>query len=258
MFTGIIEETGKVISIIKTGSSAKIKIGCEKVIENTALGDSIAVNGVCLTAVSIGSNYFEADISSETLNKSSLSSVNIGAFVNLERALTLSTRLGGHLVQGHIEGAGVLNKIIKSGEFYNITVSYPNELDKYIVEKGSIAIDGISLTVVNVVNKSFSVAVIPHTFENTNLKYKKNGDIVNLETDILARYVEKMIKHHIYPSSLISSPDVSKKAIDRFYRKMDEDTLDVIILAKADRKSALGVEITKEIVNNNINSTVCI
>ena len=193
MFTGIIEETGKVISIIKTGSSAKIKIGCEKVIENTALGDSIAVNGVCLTAVSIGSNYFEADISSETLNKSSLSSVNIGAFVNLERALTLSTRLGGHLVQGHIEGAGVLNKIIKSGEFYNITVSYPNELDKYIVEKGSIAIDGISLTVVNVVNKSFSVAVIPHTFENTNLKYKKNGDIVNLETDILARYVEKMI-----------------------------------------------------------------
>lgn len=193
MFTGIIEETGKVISIIKAGSSAKIKIGCEKVIENTALGDSIAVNGVCLTAVSIGSNFFEADVSSETLAKSSLSRVNIGALVNLERALTLSTRLGGHLVQGHVEGAGILKKITKSGDFYTITIEYPKELDKYIVEKGSIAIDGISLTVVNVVNNSFNVAVIPHTFESTNLKNKKNGDIVNLETDIIARYVKKMI-----------------------------------------------------------------
>lgn len=193
MFTGIIEETGKVISIIKAGNSAKIKIGCEKVIENTALGDSIAVNGVCLTAVSIGSNFFEADVSSETLAKSSLSRVNIGALVNLERALTLSTRLGGHLVQGHVEGAGILKKITKSGDFYTITIEYPKELDKYIVEKGSIAIDGISLTVVNVVNNSFNVAVIPHTFESTNLKNKKNGDIVNLETDIIARYVEKMI-----------------------------------------------------------------
>ncbi len=193
MFTGIIEETGKVISIIKADSSAKIKIGCEKVIENTALGDSIAVNGVCLTAVSIGSNFFEADVSSETLAKSSLSRVNIGALVNLERALTLSTRLGGHLVQGHVEDAGILKKITKSGDFYTITIEYPKELDKYIVEKGSIAIDGISLTVVNVVNNSFNVAVIPHTFESTNLKNKKNGDIVNLETDIIARYVEKMI-----------------------------------------------------------------
>lgn len=193
MFTGIIEETGRVINIIKSGDSAKLKINCAKVLENILLGDSVAVNGVCLTAVNFGADFFEADVSYETLLKSSLKNISTGTVLNLERALTLSTRLGGHLVQGHVEATGIIKKIIKYGEFYKLFVEYPNELDKYIVEKGSIAIDGVSLTVVNVVNNTFEVAVIPHTFENTNLKYRKNGDIINLETDIIARYVEKMI-----------------------------------------------------------------
>ena len=153
----------------------------------------MAVNGVCLTAVNFGADFFEADVSHETLLKSSLKNISTGAVLNLERALTLSSRLGGHLVQGHVEATGILKNITKYGEFYKVFIEYPNELDKYIVEKGSIAIDGISLTVVNVVNNTFEVAVIPHTFENTNLKYRKNGDIINLETDIIARYVEKMI-----------------------------------------------------------------
>ena len=193
MFTGIIEETGRVINITKNSNSAKLKINCAKVLENILLGDSVAVNGVCLTAVNFGADYFEADVSHETLLKSSLKNISTGAVLNLERALTLSSRLGGHLVQGHVEATGILKNITKYGEFYKVFIEYPNELDKYIVEKGSIAIDGISLTVVNVVNNTFEVAVIPHTFENTNLKYRKNGDIINLETDIIARYVEKMI-----------------------------------------------------------------
>lgn len=193
MFTGIIEETGRVIGILKSGSSAKLKISCAKILENIALGDSVAVNGVCLTAVNFGADFFEADISSETLAKSSLKNITNGTILNLERALTLSSRLGGHMVQGHVEGTGILKNIVKYGEFYKIFIEYPSELDKYIVEKGSIAIDGISLTVINVVNNTFEVAVIPHTFDNTNLKYRKNGDIINLETDIIARYVEKMI-----------------------------------------------------------------
>ncbi len=193
MFTGIIEETGKIISVFKSGNSAKLKISCEKILDDLALGDSVAVNGVCLTAVSYGSNFFEADVSYETLAKSSLKNINTGSILNLERALTLSSRLGGHLVQGHVEGTGVIKNITKYGEFYKVFVEYPKELDKYIVEKGSISIDGISLTVINVVNNTFEVAVIPHTFENTNLKYKKNGDIINLETDIMARYVEKLM-----------------------------------------------------------------
>ena len=193
MFTGIIEETGRVINITKNINSAKLKINCAKVLENISLGDSVAVNGVCLTAVNFGADYFEADVSHETLLKSSLKNISTGAVLNLERALTLSSRLGGHLVQGHVEATGILKNITKYGEFYKVFIEYPNELDKYIVEKGSIAIDGISLTVVNVVNNTFEVAVIPHTFENTNLKYRKNGDIINLETDIIARYVEKMV-----------------------------------------------------------------
>lgn len=193
MFTGIIEETGRVINVIKSGNSAKLKISCAKILENISLGDSVAVNGVCLTAVNFGADFFEADVSYETLAKSSLKNISNGTVLNLERALTLSTRLGGHLVQGHVEGTGILKNITKYGEFYKLFIEYSKELDKYIVEKGSIAVDGISLTVINVVNNTFEVAVIPHTFENTNLKYRKNGDIINLETDIIARYVEKMI-----------------------------------------------------------------
>ena len=193
MFTGIIEELGKISALTKGDKSLKLKVECNKVTEGLLLGDSIAVNGVCLTAASFGSSFFEADVSYETIAKTSLNNIKIGSIVNLERALTLSSRLGGHIVQGHVDGTGRILNITKYGDSYKLFISCPKHIDKYIVSKCSVAIDGISLTVADVKHDSFEVAVIPHTYENTNLKYKKNGDIVNLESDIIARYVEKMV-----------------------------------------------------------------
>lgn len=193
MFTGIIEELGEITALTKGDKSMKLKVGCSKITQDLSLGDSVAVNGVCLTAVNFGSSFFEADISYETLAKTSLNNIKPGIKVNLERALTLSSRLGGHIVQGHVDCTGKIINITKYGDSYKLFISYPSQIDKYIVSKCSVAIDGISLTAADVKNNSFEVAAIPHTFENTNLKYKKNGDIVNLESDIIARYVEKMI-----------------------------------------------------------------
>lgn len=193
MFTGIIEELGEIKALIKGDKSMKLKVECSKITQDLSLGDSVAVNGVCLTAVNFGSSFFEADISYETLAKTSLNNIKPGSKVNLERALTLSSRLGGHIVQGHVDCTGKITNITKYGDSFKLFISYPGQIDKYIVSKCSVAIDGISLTVADIKNNIFEVAVIPHTFENTNLKYKKNGDIVNLESDIIARYVEKMI-----------------------------------------------------------------
>jgi riboflavin synthase len=193
MFTGIIEETGKIISLNKIGNNANMKISCCKVLENTKLGDSIAVNGICLTVKNIGANFFNVDISFETLSKSSLQFLNVNSEVNLERALSLQTRLGGHLVSGHVDDIGKISYVKSIGEFYKIGILYPTYLDKYIVKKGSITVDGISLTVTKVNNGVFEVAVIPHTFENTNLKNKRENDFVNLEVDMIARYLEKLI-----------------------------------------------------------------
>lgn len=195
MFTGIIEELGKVISVSKIDKSMKLKVGCHKVTDNILIGDSVAVNGVCLTVTAFGSDYFEADISYETIDVTSLKNVKSGSYVNLERALTLSSRLGGHIVQGHVDGLGKILSITKYGSSYILKISYPSEISNYIVQKCSIAVDGISLTVAKMDSNSFEVAVIPHTFENTVLKYKNSGDTVNLESDILSRYVEKMLKN---------------------------------------------------------------
>lgn len=195
MFTGIIEETGVISAIIKSGKSAKLRIKCLKVLEETAIGDSIAVNGVCLTAVKIGSDFYEADLSFETLEKSSLRDATAGWEVNLERALTLNTRLGGHLVQGHVDCVATVASVTRKGDTCILKVNYPRLFDKYVAEKGSITLDGISLTVTNVVNCSFQVAVIPHTFENTNLKHKKPGSAINMETDQIAKYLEKLLKN---------------------------------------------------------------
>lgn len=196
MFTGIIEETGKIVSIIKSGKSAKIRVKCAKVLEGSVIGDSIAVNGVCLTAVKIGDDFFDADLSFETLEKSSLKDATSGWEVNLERALTLNTRLGGHLVQGHVDCVATVASVTQKGDSCILKVNYPKAFDKYVAEKGSITLDGISLTVTNVLNCSFQVAVIPHTFENTNLKHKKPGSAINMETDQIARYMEKLLKNH--------------------------------------------------------------
>lgn len=179
MFTGIVEEIGK----IKSFNGEKLVVECKKVLENTQLGDSIAIDGCCQTVVNLTSNTFSTDVSTETLKI--IKGFKSGELVNLERALTPQSRMGGHIVQGHVDGVA---RYLGEMRF-----EVPKELDKYIVYKGSITINGVSLTVAQNERNTFAVAIIPHTLENTNLKTLKTGDFVNIETDIVGRYVEKFL-----------------------------------------------------------------
>ena len=194
MFTGIIEEVGTVKRVQRSGSSSFIEIQAKKVLEDVHLGDSIAVNGVCLTVTHFDGSVFRADVMNETLSRSSLGSLTTGSPVNLERAMAAGGRFGGHIVSGHIDGTGSITDIKNDGIAVWYTVSAAPELLRYIVEKGSIAIDGISLTVAKVTDTSFSVSIIPHTAAQTILGTKKAGDTVNLENDIIGKYVEKLMK----------------------------------------------------------------
>ena len=189
MFTGIIEELGKVLDI----KSNKITIECVKVLENTKLGDSIAVNGVCLTVVELMQKTFVADVSPETLRVTALQNIKIGDLINLERAMSANGRFGGHIVSGHIDGCAKLVKVNKNNEFYDFEFELNSNDSKYVIKKGSITINGISLTIAGVNNNTINIAVIPHTYENTNLKFLKTGDIVNIEVDMIAKYVEKFL-----------------------------------------------------------------
>ena len=189
MFTGIIEETGKIQSI----TSNKITVECGTVLEGTRLGDSIAVNGVCLTVTELSSKTFTADVSYETLRVTSLNNLKTGSFVNLERAMKADGRFGGHMVYGHVDGLGKIVNIQKNGDFFDIKIELDEKDLKYVVKKGSITVDGISLTIAEITGKEIVLAIIPHTFENTNLKLLKNGDFVNIETDITAKYIEKFL-----------------------------------------------------------------
>jgi riboflavin synthase len=192
MFTGIIEEVGTVKEIKKGANSSKITIE-SYILSDVKTGDSIAVNGVCLTVTNFDKTIFSADIMSETLSRSSLGSLSSGSHVNLERAMAANGRFGGHIVSGHIDGTGVITGMKQDDIAVWITISTKTEILNLIVEKGSIAIDGISLTVTNVDDTSFAVSVIPHTGANTTLLTKKKGDIVNLENDIIGKYVEKLM-----------------------------------------------------------------
>ncbi len=194
MFTGIIEEVGTVSRVQRSGNASFIEIQAKKVLEDVHLGDSIAVNGVCLTVTHFGGGVFRADVMNETLNRSSLGSLTNGSPVNLERAMAANGRFGGHIVSGHIDGTGIITDIKNDGIAVWYAVSAAPELLRYIVEKGSIAIDGISLTVAKVTDTSFSVSIIPHTAAQTILSTKKTGDTVNLENDIIAKYAEKLMK----------------------------------------------------------------
>lgn len=197
MFTGIIEETGTIESITKGIKSAIITVIADKVLENTKIGDSIAVNGVCLTVTSINGNKFNADVMAETIRRSSLGSLKHGSKVNLERAMAADGRFGGHIVSGHIDGTGTIRFLVKEDNAVWVEIATTYKLLKYIVEKGSITIDGISLTVAKLTNDSFSVSVIPHTGKETTLLDKKPGDIVNLENDIVGKYVEKLMNFNL-------------------------------------------------------------
>ena len=189
MFTGIIEELGKVLSV----KSDKITVECAKVLENTKLGDSIAVNGVCLTVVEFMQNAFIADVSPETLRVTTLKNLKTGDVVNLERAMKADGRFGGHIVSGHIDSCAKTVEVIRNNDFYYFRFELDFETAKYVIKKGSISINGISLTIAEVSENIIKMAVIPHTYENTNLKFVKSGDIVNIEVDMVAKYVEKFL-----------------------------------------------------------------
>lgn len=189
MFTGIIEETGTLLEM--GGGSLTIQAG--KVLEDVALGDSIAVNGVCLTVTEFDKKQFRADVMGETLRRSNLGALKRGSRVNLERAMAANGRFGGHIVSGHIDGTGSIEKVEREGNAVWFTVACSAKLARYIVEKGSIAIDGISLTVAALTESGFQVSIIPHTGEETTLLERKAGDMVNLETDIIAKYTERLL-----------------------------------------------------------------
>jgi riboflavin synthase len=194
MFTGLVEEIGRVQSIIKSTKSARIIINADKVLEGVRLGDSISTNGVCLTVTSSTTNSFSVDVMAETMRRSNLHILSPGDEVNLERALRVGDRLGGHIVSGHIDGMGTITSYENEDNAVWITIETSSEVLRYIVQKGSIAIDGISLTVAYVDETVFKVSIIPHTKDVTTLLRKKVRDIVNLECDMIGKYIEKLLK----------------------------------------------------------------
>ncbi len=193
MFTGIIEELGTVRSVEERGENARIVIAAGIVTEGTNHGDSIAVNGVCLTALDVLPDSFAADVSRETLQRSTLGALKPGTRVNLERAVTLATRLGGHMVQGHVDARGEFVRVEDHGESWTVRIGFPQEIGRYLVFKGSVAVEGISLTIAALGDDYFEVAIIPKTWEVTNLSHLKPGDKVNLEADVIAKYVERLL-----------------------------------------------------------------
>lgn len=197
MFTGIIEEIGEILSMQKNAKSMVLTIKANQILDDVKIGDSIATNGVCLTVVSLGKNSFKADVMHETMNRSSLSALKIGSKVNLERAMPADGRFGGHMVAGHIDGTGSITDIRKDDNAVWYTITAKPQILRYIIEKGSIAIDGISLTVAEVTDKNFSVSIIPHTLQQTTLADKKPGDIVNLENDMVGKYIEKFLMTNV-------------------------------------------------------------
>lgn len=194
MFTGIIEEIGLVESAVRRTGAMRLRIRAGKVLSDLAVDQSISVNGVCLTVVAVGEHGFEADAVAETLARSTLSRLQPHDRVNLERALRLQDRLGGHLVQGHVDGIGVIHRIQFASGVGELSISIPPELERYIISKGSIAIDGVSLTIAQKEGPLITIAVIPHTWDQTIFQFKKDGDLVNIEVDFLAKYVEQMLQ----------------------------------------------------------------
>jgi len=196
MFTGIIEELGSVRSIDRRGEDARIVITASTVTQDAHDGDSIAVNGVCLTALDVNRDSFAADVSRETLQRSTLGRLLLGAPVNLERAVTPTTRLGGHIVQGHVDARGTFLGATDHGGSWTVRIAYPREIGQYLVFKGSVAVEGISLTIAGLTDDHFEIAVIPKTWEVTNFSHLQPNDEVNLEADVIAKYVERILAYN--------------------------------------------------------------
>jgi riboflavin synthase len=188
MFTGIVEELGRLESL----EDGRLRIAATRVIEDASIGDSIAVNGCCLTVVAFGDDWWEADVSDETISRTSIRSLQPGDGINLERAVKMSDRLGGHLVQGHVDAVGEIVEPVP-----NLRVRVPASLTRYLVEKGSVTVDGVSLTVVDALDDGFTVAIIPHTADVTTLGARQPGDLVNIEVDVMAKYVERLMAAYV-------------------------------------------------------------
>ncbi|MEJ7848368.1 MAG: riboflavin synthase [Pyrinomonadaceae bacterium] len=210
MFTGIIEELGRIAELDSNAGGVKIKIASQIVTDGTSEGDSIAVNGVCLTALNITPDSFEADVSQETLDRSTLGGLKTGSAVNLERAVTPSTRLGGHIVQGHVDGRGTFVSAFQNGDFWTVRIGFAAEMARYFVYKGSVSIEGISLTIASLGDSHFEIAVIPKTWEQTNLSTLNSGDAVNLEADVIAKYVERMLGFNQTPDEGVTKETLKK------------------------------------------------
>jgi riboflavin synthase len=194
MFTGLVEEKGKLVNKIKTGDGLKLVICAKIVFDDLQIGSSISVNGVCLTVVELNKDSFAVDTIEETLKKTNLGRLNLNDFVNLERPLKADARLGGHFVLGHVDTTGTVQSVKELSNSHFVTISFPENFQKYLIYVGSVAIDGVSMTVAEVNNNSFSVGVIPHTWSETVFSSKKTGDTVNLEFDVLGKYVEKIME----------------------------------------------------------------
>lgn len=201
MFTGIIEERGNILSISSGATFARLRIGGKVIFDDLKLGDSVSVNGVCLTATVLGNSWFEADVMPETMTHSSLGVLRSGSKVNLERAMPADGRFGGHFVSGHIDGTGIVQSLQNDGNAVRVRITAASDILQYIVQKGSIAIDGISLTVTDVDAATFGVSIIPHTGTETTLLEKVPGDVVNLENDILGKYVKQLMTPSSEPPS---------------------------------------------------------
>lgn len=193
MFTGLIEKVGEISGIQDIPNGLQFKINCKSIAEEVNLGDSIAIDGVCLTAVKMDQEHFWVEAVRETLNRTSLGKRKKGDLVNLEQSLRIGQKLGGHFVQGHVDATGAVAGLDQQGSMLWFTIEYPETLSRYIIQKGSIAIDGMSLTVASKEKSKISIAIIPHTFENTNIQTKKISDLVNIEVDMMAKYIENML-----------------------------------------------------------------
>lgn len=207
MFTGLVEEIGAIKEMIRGSKSVRLAISCSMILADMKIGDSIAVNGVCLTVTDMGGSWFSADVMPETIRKTGLDKLSIAGRVNLERALRLSDRLGGHIVTGHIDGTGTVISRVEEDNAIWITIEAKDDILKYIVMKGSVALDGTSLTVAHVDDRCFKVSLIPHTAGETTLGSRKPGDQINIECDVIGKYVEKLLNRDSHEAK--SKQDIS-------------------------------------------------
>lgn len=215
MFTGIIEEIGEILAVQRNAESMILTIKAEKILDDMQVGDSVATNGVCLTVVGIAGSSFQADVMHETMRRSSLGKLKTGSRVNLERAMRADARFGGHMVAGHIDGTGIITDVRKDDNAVWYTIVAEPRILHYVIEKGSIAIDGISLTVATVSKEDFSVSIIPHTLQETTLAHRRAGDLVNLENDMVGKYIEKFLTEGVQGGAQKDASHIDKNFLAR-------------------------------------------